>query len=163
MNSENTFGAQTTHHGDATGDIAVLNTLIGTLLDSVEGYRKAAEDVDNPTYLTLFTDRSNERQEVAARLQVAVAQLGGDPEDDATTMGAIHRVFVDLKSVVTGRDDEAIIKEVERGEDYLKAKFETAINNVDLSTTARSAVSEAWQSVKAGHDQMSALKHSLSH
>jgi len=162
MNSENAFGGPTAHHDDASGDITVLNTLIGTLLDSVEGYRKAAEDVDNPTYLAMFTDRSNERQEVAARLQAAVAQLGGEPEDDATTLGAIHRVFVDLKSVVTGRDDEAIVKEVERGEDYLKAKFETAIKNTHLSAIASSAVASAWHSVKTGHDQMSALKHSLS-
>lgn len=161
MNSDNTFGGPAAHHGDATGDVSVLNTLIGTLLDSVEGYRKAAEDVDNPTYLALFTDRSNERQEVAARLQAAVAQLGGNPEDDATTMGAIHRVFVNLKSVVTGRDDEAIVNEVERGEDYLKAKFETAMKNAELSPTANSAIMEAWQSVKAGHDQMSNLKHSI--
>ena len=161
MNSDISYGSQTARHDDAKGDIAVLNTLIGTLLDSVEGYRKAAEDVDNPAFGQMFNARSSERQEVAARLQSAVSQLGGEPEDDATTLGAIHRVFVDLKSVVTGRDDKAIVNEVERGEDYLKAKFETAMKNADLSVIARDAVNTAWQSVKAGHDEMSSLKHSL--
>lgn len=161
MNSDISYGSQTARHDDATGDITVLNTLIGTLLDSVEGYSKAADDVDNPTYVQLFNARSRERQEVAARLQSAVAQLGGDPEDDATTLGAIHRVFVDLKAAVTGRDDKAIVNEVERGEDYLKAKFETAMKNADLSVIARDAVNAAWQSVKSGHDEMSNLKHSL--
>jgi uncharacterized protein (TIGR02284 family) len=147
--------------GDPDGDVTVLNTLIATLLDSVEGYQKSAEDLDHQTYRQLFLDRARERQSVVTKLQAAVAQLGGKPEDDTSTMGAIHRAFVDLKAAVTGRDDQAIINEVERGEDYLKEKFETAINNADLSTVARQAVNEAWGSVRAGHDQMRDLKHGL--
>lgn len=142
-------------------DIAVLNTLIGTLLDSIEGYQKSAENVENSSYATMFNDRARERQQAVTKLQAAVAQAGGEPEDEATTLGGIHRVFVDLKSAVTGRDDVAIVKEVERGEDYLKDKFEAALNNAELSPTARSAVTEAWTSVKAGHDQMSQLKHAI--
>ncbi|MBA4355264.1 MAG: hypothetical protein C0409_11290, partial [Novosphingobium sp.] len=98
MDSTTSFDRRAADDHKATGDVTVLNTLIGTLLDSVEGYRKAAEDIDNPTYLQLFNARSYERQEAVARLQLAVSQLGGDPEDDATTLGAIHRVFVDLKA-----------------------------------------------------------------
>jgi uncharacterized protein (TIGR02284 family) len=147
--------------GSASGDVTVLNTLIATLLDSIEGYQKSAEDVENPRFRELFNERARERQQVVTRLQAAVAQAGGTPEDEASTLGSIHRVFVDLKSAVTGRDDEAIVKEVERGEDYLKNKFETALENADLSPTSRNAVSEAWTSVKEGHDQMSQLKHGL--
>jgi uncharacterized protein (TIGR02284 family) len=142
-------------------DITVLNTLIGTLLDSIEGYQKSAENVENQSYATMFNERARERQQAVTKLQAAVAQAGGEPEDDATTLGSIHRVFVDLKSAVTGRDDVAIVKEVERGEDYLKEKFETALKNAELSPTARAAANEAWTSVKAGHDQMSQLKHAI--
>ena len=59
------------------------------------------------------------------------------------------------------RDDEAIVKEVERGEDYLKEKFEAAMKHKDLPPEARAAVDEAWISVREGHDQMSALKHAI--
>ncbi|MFN3456654.1 MAG: ferritin-like domain-containing protein [Novosphingobium sp.] len=158
-----TSGMNGTHAtgGDPDGDVTVLNTLIATLLDSVEGYQKSAEDLDNPQYRQLFLDRARERQAVVTKLQAAVGQLGGNPEDDSSTMGAIHRAFVDLKSAVMGRDDQAIINEVERGEDYLKEKFETAMKNADLSAVARQAVNEAWGSVREGHDQMRNLKHGL--
>ena len=56
-----------------------------------------------------------------------------------------------------GRDDEAIVNSVESGEDYLKEKFETVMNNKDLPAEALSAVNEAWQSVREGHDQTSQL------
>ncbi len=144
-----------------SGDITVLNTLIATLLDSIEGYQKSAEDVENPRFAELFNERARERQQAVTKLQAAVAHAGGTPEDEASTLGSMHRMFVDLKSAVTGRDDKAIVNEVERGEDYLKEKFETAMRNADLSAHAQAAVSEAWTSVKAGHDQMSQLKHGI--
>ena len=140
-------------------EITTLNTLIGTLLDSVEGYQKSAEDIGDQQLGQRFRARAQERQQAVSALQAAVSQLGGNPEDDATLLGGAHRVFVDLKAAVTGRDDKAILNEVERGEDYLKGKFKTALNNADLSPQARAAVDQAWQSVQAGHDEMSRLKH----
>jgi uncharacterized protein (TIGR02284 family) len=138
-----------------------LNTLIATLLDSVEGYQKSAGDVDNPRFAEMFNDRARERQAAAAKLQAAVASAGGNPEDDGTVMGAVHRGFQSLREAVSTRDDKAIVAEIERGEDYLKAKFEAALDHTDLTGDARVAVTDAWQSVKAGHDEMSALKHSM--
>lgn len=142
-------------------DTATLNTLIGTLLDSVEGYRKAAADTTSARFSEMFNARASERQHAATALQAAVARLGGNPEDDGTTAGAIHRGWINLKEAVLGNDDEAIVNEVERGEDYLKEKFEAARNHVDLPAEAREAVEQAWTSVRAGHDEMSALKHAI--
>ena len=147
---------------DAVGDGTVtLNTLIGTLIDSIEGYQKAAADTSNARFAEMFNARAQERQQVLTRLQAAVARLGGNPEDDGTTAGAAHRGWINLKEAVLGKDDEAIVNEVERGEDYLKAKFEAAREHVDLPAEARAAVEDAWTSVRAGHDEMSALKHAI--
>jgi uncharacterized protein (TIGR02284 family) len=142
-------------------DVSVLNTLIATLLDSVEGYQKSAGEVKNPLLADKFKARGQERQAAVAELQAAVISVGGQPEDDSTVLGGMHRAFLNLKEAVLGTDDKAIINEVERGEDYLKKKFETALGEADLSPAAKSAVNQAWQSVRAGHDEMSALKHSL--
>jgi len=143
------------------GDTATLNTLIGTLIDSIDGYRKAATDTQNPRFAEMFNARAQERQQVLPKLQAAVARMGGNPEDDGTTAGAVHRGWLSLKEAVLGRDDEAIVKEVERGEDYLKEKFEAALRHKDLPAEGRAAVEEAWTSVRAGHDEMSALKHAI--
>lgn len=144
--------------GDGT---VTLNTLIGTLIDSIEGYQKAAADTTNARFAEMFNARAQERQQALTRLQAAVARLGGNPEDDGTVAGAAHRGWMNLKEAVLGQDDETIVKTVEEGEDYLKNKFEAALDNVDLPAEARAAVEEAWTSVKAGHDEMSALKHAI--
>jgi uncharacterized protein (TIGR02284 family) len=90
-----------------------------------------------------------------------VRRLGGNPEDDGSFLGKAHQRFEDLKAAVTGRDEKAIINEVERGEDYLKNKFETALDSDHLSGESRAVVERAYQSVRAGHDQISQLKHGL--
>lgn len=140
-------------------DTTTLNTLIATLLDSVDGYTKSAQDVKDRDLADRFNARARERQGAVAGLQAAVARLGGNPEDDGTLLAGAHRAFMNLKEAVTGNDDQAIINEIERGEDYLKGKFVAALKNVDLAPDARAAVDQAWTSVKAGHDEMSGLKH----
>lgn len=152
-------GADTTT-GDA-GDTTTLNTLIATLIDSIDGYQKAAADTQNQRFAQMFNARAQERRGAVTALQAAVARMGGNPEDDGSTTAAVHRGWMNLKEAVLGQDDETIIKTVEEGEDYLKNKFETLLANKDLPAEARMAVEEAWTSVRAGHDEMSALKHAI--
>ena len=147
-----------TEHSSET---TTLNTLIATLIDSINGYEDAASNADGSKFQQLFRERAGERQQAVEELRAEVRRLGGNPEDDGSFMGKTHQRFLDLKAAVTGRDDQAIINEVERGEDYLKAKFETALEKGELSGESRSAVERAYQSVRQGHDQMSQLKHGL--
>ena len=143
-------------------EITTLNTLTTTLIDSVTGFEDAAANIEGSSRLQqLFRERASERRQVVEDLRAEVRRLGGNPEDDGSFLGKAHQRFLDLKSVVTGRDERAIINEVERGEDYLKDKFETALNSGTLSGESRAVVERAYQSVRSGHDQVSALKHGL--
>ncbi|HKX91736.1 MAG TPA: PA2169 family four-helix-bundle protein [Sphingomicrobium sp.] len=146
---------------DRKDEISTLNTLIATLIDSVNGYEDAAANSEGGRFQQLFRERAGERQRVVESLRAEVRRLGGNPEDDASFMGQAHQRFLDLKAAITGRDDQAVINEVERGEDYLKEKFETALNSGHLSGESRAAVESAYQSVRSGHDQISQLKHAL--
>ncbi|MBA3668228.1 MAG: PA2169 family four-helix-bundle protein [Sphingomonas sp.] len=146
---------------DTSHDIRTLNGLIATTIDSVDGYRTSAEAVDSSRFADQFKARADERSSVAESLRAEVSRLGGNAEDDGTLLAAGHRAFVNLKGAVTSRDDQAIVNEVERGEDHIKAKFESALEDRDLSSETRSAIELAFTSVKSGHDEMSNLKHQL--
>jgi uncharacterized protein (TIGR02284 family) len=146
---------------DRQDEISTLNTLIATLIDSITGYEDAASNSEAGRFQQLFRERAGERQRVVEELRAEVRRLGGNPEDDGSFMGKTHQRFLDLKSAITGRDDKAIINEVERGEDYLKEKFETALNSDELSGESRAVVERCYQSVRSGHDQMSRLKHGM--
>jgi uncharacterized protein (TIGR02284 family) len=144
-----------------TNDVSVLNGLIETTLDSMKGYEDAAKDAESTQYATMFADFARDRAKVATDLQNQVRSLGGEPELDSSMLAAAHRTFMDLKQAITGKDDKAIIQEVERGEDHIKAKFEDAMKDRDLTPATQAAITESFASVLEGHDKISALKHSM--
>lgn len=146
---------------ETSHDISTLNDLIATTYDSINGYTEAAKNADNQRFVAMFTARSAEREAVIRTLRAEVIRLGGKADDDGTAMGGAHRMFMNLKSVVTGRDEAAIIAEVEQGEDHIKAKFEDAIADTDLSPEVMHTIRECFVSVKQGHDEMRDLKHSM--
>jgi uncharacterized protein (TIGR02284 family) len=142
-------------------DISVLNGLIETTLDSVKGFSDAAEDSSGGVHTSFFREMAQERSGVASRLQAQVAGLGGEAEKHSSYGAAAHRGFMNLKEAIMGSDDKAVIQEVERGEDYLKAKYETALQDSELSTETRQVIEQAFVSVRKGHDRASALKHAV--
>lgn len=146
---------------DRNDEISTLNTLLTTLNDSINGYEDAAANSESGRFQEMFRERAGERQRVAQSLRSEVSRLGGEPSTDGSLMGKTHQRWLDLKAAVTGRDEKSIINSVEAGEDYLKEKFEAALNSGHLSGESRAVVEEAYQSVRSGHDQMSALKQSL--
>ena len=143
--------------------ITTLNTLIATTIDSITGYEESAQNIDNERLREIFRQRASERQEVVGELRSEVRRLGGNPEDDGSFLGKAHQRFEDLKAAITGRDEKSIINEVERGEDYLKGKFEAVTADQEgMSPSLQAAVQRAWDSVREGHDRISQLKHALS-
>jgi uncharacterized protein (TIGR02284 family) len=144
-----------------SSEISTLNTLIATTIDSITGYEDSAQNVDNERFREIFRRRASERQEIVEQLRAEVRRLGGDPEDSGSFLGKAHQRFEDLKAAITGRDEKSIINEVERGEDYLKGKWQAALQSGDLHGQTHDLIERCYQSIKAGHDQMSQLKHGM--
>jgi uncharacterized protein (TIGR02284 family) len=142
-------------------DVATLNSLIATTIDSIDGYQESAKATEDMRLKDMFETLATDRRQAVEDMRARVTALGGNPEDDGTVLAAAHRKFVDLKSMVTGRDDKAIVNEVERGEDHIKSKFESAIADDEISSDTRAIITKAFESVRRGHDAMSQMKHSM--
>lgn len=141
--------------------IKTMNDLIETTLDSANGYRHAADGVDNPEFKTLFTERAGKREELGRRLQQEVRSFGGEPEDDQSMLGRIHNKFAEIRGDLMGRDDKGVIDEVERGEDVIKARFEDATRDNSLPEPLRQRVVQEYAEIKSDHDTISTLKQRL--
>lgn len=137
--------------------LATLNTLIETCKDGEIGFRTAADGLTAPDVKEAFGKFARERGQMARELQDEVQGLGGTPETSGSTAGAVHRGWINIKSVVTGKDDRKIIAEAERGEDVAKAAFEAALKEA-LPPQVRTLVEKLAARVRAVHDQVRAME-----
>ena len=78
-------------------DLATLKTLTSTLNDSIKGYRDAAEEVKSDEFRELFINFADQRSRASADLQAEVRRLGGEPDQDGSTMGGLHQAWLGTK------------------------------------------------------------------
>jgi uncharacterized protein (TIGR02284 family) len=140
--------------------ISTLNDLIETCKDGEEGFRTCAEDIKDAQMKSFFTGRAQSCAEAAAELQQEVRTLGGDPETSSSVSSALHRRWIDIKSVVTGKDDESILNECERGEDVAKRSYANALEK-PLPANIKSIVERQHQGVLRNHDQVKAMRNQV--
>ncbi|MDE1196305.1 chemotaxis protein [Pseudomonas sp. Bc-h] len=144
--------------------VSVLNDLIETSKDGEKGFHTSAEDIKNPEIKAYFLSRSSECATAVRELQAEVRALGGDPEDSSSASGAVHRMWVELKAAVTGKSDEAVLNEVERGEDHaLKAYKDAQQKAVEKGLPANvvTLIQRQLTGVQANHDKVKALRDSV--
>ena len=141
--------------------IKVLNDLIETSKDGQEGFKTCAEDIKHPELKALFAKRSADCATAAAELQAEVRKLGGDPETSTSVAGDLHRRWVDVKSMFTGKDEEAVLNEAERGEDHALKAYKDAIETINKHNLVgiRDLVERQYHGVQRNHDQVKALRN----
>ena len=138
--------------------ISTINSLIETLKDGQEGFKQAADGVEDPNLKSLFREYSQQRSRFAAELQSQARSLGEtEPEKSSSAAGAMHRAWINIKSAVTSGDDRAILNECERGEDSAVEEFRKAMED-NLTSPLREIVSRQYDEVKSGHDRIKSLR-----
>jgi uncharacterized protein (TIGR02284 family) len=107
--------------------IECLNDLIETCRDGENGFQTAANHVRDAELKKLFTQYSEQRAQFASELQSEVRQLRGTPSQTGSVSAAFHRGWMNIKSIVTGGNEEAIAAECERGEDTAIENYERVL------------------------------------
>src|SRR5204863_2657592 len=137
--------------------VSTINSLIETLKDGQEGFKQAAEAVKDSELKSLFQEYSQQRARFATELQSQARQFGEPkPEDSSSAAGAMHRAWINLKSVVTSGDDHAILAECERGEDSAVKEYKDALK-ADLPAPLDDIVSREYAEVKSAHDRIKGM------
>ena len=141
--------------------ISVLNDLIETSKDGEKGFQECAENSKTVQLKSLFNQRAQECAAAASDLQQLVRGLGGEPETTSSFAGDLHRRWVDLKAMVTGKDDEAILNECERGEDAAVARYRKALKSGGLPAHVRMLLERQLQGAQRQHPAKNQLFHVL--
>ncbi|MCY7408636.1 MAG: PA2169 family four-helix-bundle protein [Chitinophagales bacterium] len=105
----------------------VLNTLVQINNDRIEGYEHAAKETEDSDLKQLFNGMAAKSQMMNGQLITEVLNCGGKPTESTTTSGKVFRVWMDFKSILTGKDRKAILSLCEFGEDAAQDTYEAAI------------------------------------
>jgi uncharacterized protein (TIGR02284 family) len=113
-----------------------LNTLLEKTYDAEKGYKKASENIENLVLKTFFTQKSEQRYTFGHTLKTEITSFGQKVEKGGSFTGGVHRAWMDLKSLFSSNDEEAILEEVIRGEKAAIEDYKDVLseNNLPPST-----------------------------
>lgn len=143
--------------------IDVLNTLIEINNDRIEGYETASKETEEADLKSLFSQFMRTSQKCKTELVNEVHRLGGSPIEGTTTSGKLYRVWMDIKSALTGKDRKAILNSCEYGEDVAVDTYQKALSNhpEDLSAEQQAMVKMRHAWIKSDHDKIKSMRDVL--
>lgn len=90
-------------------------------------------------------------------MQTLVQRLGGTPDTGGSLSGAVRRGWAEIKEAVSGRDDLAVLEEVERGEDKAVAAYLDALDEA-LPEDVRNVIERQYLGVLENHHRVRELR-----
>jgi uncharacterized protein (TIGR02284 family) len=107
--------------------VDVLNELLEICYDGREGFQTAAAAVTQPDAIALCQATAQRVDEAASQLYAAIRDHGGVPVDHGHPEARIHRGWIHLRAVLAQRTDDAVLAEVERGEEESLRRYRHAL------------------------------------
>jgi len=109
--------------------IEVLNTLVEINNDRIEGYDKAMNETEEHDLKTMFSELAHTSHKCKNELAGEIYKLGGKPTEGTKVSGKFFRVWMDVKTALTGKDRKTILDLCEYGEDMAQETYENTIKN----------------------------------
>src|SRR5262249_13058497 len=130
--------------------------------DGEEGYRRAAEDIDDWQLRSTLLELARGRGEQADEIERLLQAYGQSLPKGGTAVGALHRTFLDLKSATMGNNGRAIFDELVRGESHAESVYDEALRS-DLPTNVRQVLQRQHESVRQSRNRMRRMQQDMSY
>lgn len=134
-----------------------LQDLIKINIDSVKGFKEAAETIDNAEIADLLRSIASHRATHIKELRGLVEMTDEEAEDSGSIKGTVHRWWLSARGTLSGGDDHAVLAEAQRGEDAIKHEYESAIEDIK-DVPVREVVARQYAEVRSGNDRISTLR-----
>lgn len=138
-----------------------LNDLLTKNYDSEKGYALAAKETDSAALKSIFTRRAEQRYRYGHELKAEIKRLGGEPDKGTSTLGDLHRGWINIKSALSLNTDEAILEECGRGEEACLEEYNEVLNDTNLPISTRSVVENQRNSIQMALHQVENLEEAI--
>ncbi len=138
------------------GVIDALNALLTGSRDGAKADREAAEAVERADIKALLTEHAAENDRHALEMEAEIRRLGGDPDDGGKLAAKARRLAQGIVAAVTGRDDSAVLSQVEAGLDQAERTYAQALRQ-PLGAETEALVRRQWQDMARQHNRIAEL------
>lgn len=137
--------------------VAVLRDLIRTCREGSEGYRTAAERVEDAELRSLFEGYADQRRFFLGELEKEVRRLGEDPRDMPTLGDALEHSWMSIRDAITANDRESVVAECERGEDTAVTTYRYALD-APLPEPIHAIVERQYEGIREAHETLRSIE-----
>jgi uncharacterized protein (TIGR02284 family) len=137
--------------------VSQLQDLIQANVDSRDGFRQAAQAVEDLTLRSAFEQLAEDRDFQADELARFVSWNQEVPRREGSVTAAVHRIWMNIREMLASDNRYAMLCEVERGEDSIKDAYENALRSM-AGGAAHDVLMRQYAAVKASHDRIRDLR-----
>lgn len=142
--------------------IDVLQELNQFVNDRIEGYKHAAEQTKDPAHQSYYKDLVNQSTQFSNEINRTLSSFGGETQNSTTAKGKIFRGWMDVKSNIAGKDEEAIIESNLYGEEWAQKAYNDALEHKsELPENVVQLVEKQKQSSLATSERLRRMKDSV--
>ncbi len=138
----------------------LVKAVIAVLHDGAKGFPDVGEHLKNAQAKSFFLEEGSTRAKFAHELESALAGKGESTDVGGTGVGAIHRVWGDLKAKLGG-GDHTLLETAEQGEDAAKKAYKEALEGDITDPTLRQLLTRQQTHIQASHDKVKALRDTI--
>jgi uncharacterized protein (TIGR02284 family) len=149
-------GLLLTNRKKGTGDkkTDTLHELLLFVNDRVEGYKKAAEESEDPQLQGYYKQLVSQSQRFANELNNHLRLQGGEREEGTTVKGKIYRRFMEASAAVTGHSEKTILATNIHGEMWALKAYKEALSDRTLTGALRQEVERQHSQSQKTYDEL---------
>lgn len=151
----------TTNQQNNQETIQTLNELLTISRDGEQGFRTCAEGVQTPQLRSQLNQEAQRCAQGAQELEAKIRSLGGEPQQGGSIGGSMHRAWTNIKSIISGLNESAVLAECERGEAAARNAYEAALQR-NLPADTRNLVERQLSGVKDNQNRVRQLRNAAS-
>tara|TARA_R110002049_G_scaffold90303_2_gene226511 strand:- start:666 stop:1115 length:450 start_codon:yes stop_codon:yes gene_type:complete len=135
-----------------------LNDILEKTYDAEKGFKKAAENVNNPALKSYFKQKADERYNFGHQLKSEIKSFGEDVDKGGTLTGKVHRAWMDTKALFSTDNEESMLEEAIRGEKSAISEYDEVISESTLPQSTKSILISQKTQIENGLSRISSLE-----
>lgn len=119
-----------------------LNEVLERNYDAINGYQDAARDVENDALKQYLIKQASERVRFGKEIREEIVLLGGTPTEEGSTLGLLHRTWMNFKTNLVHDNEEEVCEECIRGEKAAVEEYDELLKETGISPRLRAELLE---------------------